>query len=253
MIPFLDGILRLALFGTPFIAGFTLLAVLFVKAWRPAIAGGFMGAIFFGFIGLASVGDVFHPDSGPGSDWAAALAAACVGLYVCSGFIFGVGIVACISPRHRFVALILLLIGLLLPIGTRFRAREVRIAGERHWLEEQELQRKNPHALVNDIALPDAEDSGYRIRYVDNHAVIRESNALMNVTSYVVLPPGKHWLTVKADTPKGEKLKLPIIGEQSVEVQAGDFYNLQVANGKAVLVEVSQNSDSNKTPEPRQP
>lgn len=251
MVPFLDGIMRLVLYGTPYIAGFTLLAVLFVKKWRTAIAGGFVGAIFFGFIKLASVGDAFHHD-GMGAGWGGALAAVLVWLYACSGFIFGVGIFACISPRHRFTGAILLLIGLLLPVGIPVHSRETRIAGERHWLEKQELERSNPHALVNDIALPDEEDSGYRIRYVDDHVVIRASNATVNVTPYVVLPPGKHWLTVNADTPKGGKLNLPIIGVQRVEVQAGHFYKLLVTNGIVALVEVRQISEPNQKPEPQQ-
>lgn len=248
MVSFLDSILRLGLYSTPVIAGFTFLAVLSVKEWRPAIVSGFVGAIIFGFIVRASVGDVFHHDSGPGSDWGAAIATVAVGIYVCSGFIFGIGIAACISPRHRLIAPILLLLGLLVPIGIPASQKANRLAGERHWLQEQERERKNPHALVNDIALSDEEDSGYRIRYVDDHAVIRVTNALINAIPYVVLPPGKHHLTVKPDTWKGEDLKLPIIGEQDVEVQAGCFYRLQVTNGHAILIEVSQISVSNQIP-----
>ena len=246
MTSFLDSLMIFAACGIPFIAGFTFLAGLCVKEWRPAIAGGLIGAILIGFVVTACVGGIFHSD-GMGAGFGRGVAIVAIGLYACCGFVFGVGVFACLSPRRRVIGAILLLIGLLLPVGLPFRAREKRLTEERRWVDKQETERRNPHALVNDIDLPDEEDSGYRIRYVDNHAVIRASNAVFNVTPYVVLSPGKHWLTVKADTPKGNKLNLSIIGTQHAEVEAGHFYKLQVTNGKAILVEVNKISETNQT------
>ena len=121
-----------------------------------------------------------------------------------------------------------------------FKETQRRADGERHWAETQDLQRRNPHALVNDIALPDEEDSGYRIRFVGDKGVVRASNKLVSVTPYVVLPPGKHWVVLHGDTAKAGRLKLEWFLQGSVEVEAGRLYKLQVADGHIRLVEVTR-------------
>ena len=239
MSAFLDTVLRVSVYGTPVVAGLAFLVVLFVKELRPAIVAGLIAAFLFGLVGGISVGDAFGR-SGMGADWGAMIATALIGLYACSGFLFGLGVAACISPRRRMLAPIAFIAGLALPVGLPVYRAEAQSAGERHWSEKQERQRRNPHALVNDVALSDDEDSGYRVRYVDDEGVIRASSEFISVVPYVVLPPGKHQLLLKADTPKAERMKLPWVLNETVEVQAGRLYKIRVKDGKATLVEVKR-------------
>jgi hypothetical protein len=88
---------------------------------------------------------------------------------------------------------------------------------------------------------------------VDDKGVVRATNALISVVPYVVLPPGRHSLLLKADTPKGERMKLPWVLKESVEVEAGHFYKLEVANGKCRLVELRQINEQNHTTDPVPP
>ena len=234
----IDSLFRLIVFGAPAVAGLTLVIILLVKEMRPAIGGGFVGALVFALIGFWSFGKDLRSDSGWG--WVALGAALLIGLYLCAGFIFGVGFAAAVSRRYRRISPLPLLFGLLVPFAMPLHSKVVRANGQRRWAEMQEFQRRNPHALVNDVALPDEEDSGYRVRFVDDQGVVRATNEFISVTPYVVLPPGKHRLVLHADTPKGDRLKLEWSLQDVVEVEAGHLYKLQVAKGKIKLAEVSR-------------
>jgi hypothetical protein len=234
-----EGVFRLVVYGTPIVAGGGLLLVLFVKELRPALIAGFAAALLFGLIGGASVGDAFGR-SGMGADWGAMIAMVLITLYACAGFLVGLGVAACLSPRHRIWAPIAFIAGLAVPVGLPVYRAHLRTTKEQLWVEKQERQRQSPHALVNDIALSDEEDSGYRIRFVDDEGVVRARSDVISVVPYVVLPPGKHRLLLKADTPKGERMKLPWVLKETVEVQAGRRYSLRVNQASVALIEVER-------------
>jgi hypothetical protein len=121
---------------------------------------------------------------------------------------------------------------------------KLRADGEKRWSEMQALQRRNPHALVNDATLPNGADSGYRIMFVDSKRVVRVNDELINPASYVVLPPGKHFLALHGDE-KTRRSGQETFLQGSVEVEAGRFYQLQVTNGIIWLIEVSQSKEPN--------
>ena len=239
----IDSILRAILVSTPVAAALLFLFSLFLKARWKVAGSGIKSALLFAVIGLALFGKDLNSDSGWG--WVAVGAAFMIGIYACAGFIFGIGVAAAISKRYRCISALPILFGLLSPVTMPLHNKIVRAESERRWTEEQEMQRRNPHALVNDIALLDEEDSGYRIRFVDDKGVVRANSESIEVTPYVVLSPGKHRIVLHGDTPKAVRLKLEWSLQDSVEVEAGCLYNLQVTNGQIRLKEVDRFKEPN--------
>lgn len=244
MFQLFEKLMPLAVFGTAPVAGVVLIVALLVKDMRPAIIAGFLAALFFGTLGFCFFGADLHSESGWG--WTAVGAGLKIGLNTCAGFVFGAGAAAAASRRYRLLSPLLLAIGLLLPTMLLLQPRVMRAEGERRWAEKQEIRRRNPHALVNDSTLPDEEDSGYRVRYVDDEGVVRANSDLTKAAPYVVLPPGRHKLVLHGDTAKAQRLKLEWFLPGEVEVEAGHLYKLRVEKSGIRLIEVPRFDDASR-------
>jgi len=242
----LDSLLRAIMFGTPLLAGILLVFSLFLEdRWR-VLGVGIAAAAIFAVVGLAIFGGKLGSEEGWG--WVALGAAVLIGIYICAGFVFGIGVTAAISKRYRWCSPFLLLLGLLSPLAMPVHSRIVRLENVRQWTEKQEAMRRAPHALLNDSSLADEEDSGYRVRFVDDMGAVREHRELAD--SYVVIPVGKHKLVLHGDTHKAQQLKLEWFLQQEVEVEAGCVYKLSVEKGRILLHEFSMPQRPKQTSEP---
>jgi hypothetical protein len=242
----LDSLLRAIWLSTPLIAGLLLICALFLdNRWR-VIGTGIAGAVIFAIVAFAIFGRKLSSEEGWG--WVAIGAAVLIGIYTCAGFVFGIGAIAATSKRYRWSSSLLLLFGLLSPLSVPIHEKTVRLQKEREWEEKQEAIRRAPHALLNDSSLADDEDSGYRVRFVDDLGAVRAHGN--RADSSVVIPAGKHELVLHGDTPKAQRLKLKWFLQQEVEVEAGCFYKLSVGNGKISLHKLSQTNEPNPTSAP---
>ena len=85
-------------------------------------------------------------------------------------------------------------------------------------------------AMINDVAIPQAMDAGYRVVAVDGEPADRARDEIQTLAPYVVLEPGTHTLTLESSETK-QRTAI------TAEVEPDKHYRIALEAGTPVLVE----------------